>query len=208
MYKSKSALLFFSGLLVSFLGCDTGKNDLLLSPNVLNSERIEMKFGSFGIDVLLSDSLIRVSNLYSIEGEEKISRTFAVVMYSANLPEELLYEHSKILSGGSIGEVFKEGGWNITKSSIYFGEIEEKEVLEPVYGLMGIAEHEELAVYMYDFLVTKDLVTFKYVTIAELYNPEYLTIQDLEDIYTIKAEEYANYGHTLDQVFEGMRRLN
>ena len=36
-------------------------------PQLLNSERIEQRFGSFGIDVLASEPGMRVSNLYSFD---------------------------------------------------------------------------------------------------------------------------------------------
>ena len=39
---------------------------------LLNSERIEQQFGSYGIDVLESDAEMRVSNLYSLSGQQKI----------------------------------------------------------------------------------------------------------------------------------------
>src|SRR5262245_42966767 len=35
------------------------------APELLNSERIEQKFGSYGIAVLRSDERLRVANLYS-----------------------------------------------------------------------------------------------------------------------------------------------
>src|SRR5690606_34722880 len=50
---------------------------------LLNSERIERRFGSYGIDVLQSDGRYRVSNLYSVHDGAKICRTFAVVAYPA-----------------------------------------------------------------------------------------------------------------------------
>ena len=35
--------------------------------SILNSERIQMKFGSYGLDILYSDHDIRVSYLYSLD---------------------------------------------------------------------------------------------------------------------------------------------
>src|SRR5262245_52025727 len=48
---------------------------------LLNSERIAAKFGSYGIEVLEQTDGTRVSNLYSGTGAEKICRTFAAVRY-------------------------------------------------------------------------------------------------------------------------------
>jgi hypothetical protein len=46
-----------------------------ITAQILNSERIEQTFGSYGIDVIASDALLRVSNLYSRHDGEKITRT-------------------------------------------------------------------------------------------------------------------------------------
>ena len=56
---------------------------------LLNSERIERKFGSYGIDVLRNDDAVRMSNLYSLRDGEKICRTFAVVLSRMSLIQPL-----------------------------------------------------------------------------------------------------------------------
>ena len=45
----------------------------------LNSERIRQNFGSYGVDVLSNENKRRISSLYSIDGDEKTTRTYAVV---------------------------------------------------------------------------------------------------------------------------------
>lgn len=47
----------------------------------LNSERIEQRFGSYGIEVLSSDDALRVANLYSTEVDHGVCRTFAVTRF-------------------------------------------------------------------------------------------------------------------------------
>ena len=42
---------------------------------ILNSERIEQTFGSYGIDVVFSDSSLRISNLYSMESGAPVTRS-------------------------------------------------------------------------------------------------------------------------------------
>ena len=51
----------------------------MLSRALLNSERIEQRFGSYGITVLEQSDLTRVSNLYTLEEERETCRTFAIV---------------------------------------------------------------------------------------------------------------------------------
>ena len=72
-----------------------------------NSERIRLKFGSYGIEVLESGQGIRVSNLYSIKDGVRTNRTFAVVAYPDVIEPEFSEEHDAIINGQSIGNVFR-----------------------------------------------------------------------------------------------------
>ena len=42
---------------------------------LLNSERVEQRFGNYGIDVLASEAGLRRSSLYSVEKDGRICRT-------------------------------------------------------------------------------------------------------------------------------------
>src|ERR1044072_7114553 len=78
---------------------------------LLNSERIEAKFGSYGIEVLEQNALRRVSNLYSGSGGEKPCRSSAVVPSPPQIDEAVATEHAAVLAGGSLGAVFVAAGW-------------------------------------------------------------------------------------------------
>ncbi len=151
-----------------------------LSRPLLNSERIAQEFGSYGIDVLSSDDSVRVSNLYSVHGEIKISRTFAVVRYPVEIDAELSFEHQAILAGQSIGAVFTQRGWAVEKIHRYFGVIPSS---ERVAGLMGGLAPQPLAVHIYDLFVSQAGRALLYATIAEVHHPDYLTLDQLRGIY-------------------------
>lgn len=155
--------------------------------NVLNSERIRQKYGSYGIDVLEDDGHIRVSSLYSLDGEQKITRTLAVVIYPATISPLILKEHTEISGGGSIGEVFKSNGWNITKENIYIGEIETSTDFDGLYSSMGENEPVSLAIHVYELFVSKNRDRFRYATIAEVHHPDYLDMDELKGIYLVPA---------------------
>ena len=157
------------------LGPDAGPKRELL-----NSERIELQFGSYGIDVLESDSQIRVSNLYSHSDGSKVTRTFAVVGYPTNVDPQFAAEHQAILNGQSIGATFVSADWTVLKTHRYFGELAASpRVLE----LMGDIEAARLAVHVYVLEVVKESSRFEYATIVELHHPGYLRLSDLHDIY-------------------------
>lgn len=154
----------------------------ILSPKLLNSERIKMKFGSYDIKVLNKNSKLRVSNLYSSHDGKKITRTFAVVYYPEIIDSIFLKEHMKILNGQSIGKVFKQNQWTIEKKNFFYGEISPSSDYSEVYRLMGNIAPTKLAIYTYGFNIKKDGKSYQYATISEVYHPDYLTINDLKKI--------------------------
>ncbi|WP_353777687.1 hypothetical protein [Winogradskyella sp. 3972H.M.0a.05] len=193
MKNQRNALVLFLciGLIFSFSSCkkevhqleqSSITHDSILSPKLLNSERIALKFGTYAVKVLKQDSTTRVSNLYSFHDKNKITRTFAVVAYATTIDSMFLKEHQKILEGQSIGRVFKKAQWGIKKKNLYFGEIAPSKDYEQVYKLMGDITPTTLAVYTYDFLIEKDNKSYNYATITEIYHPEYLKLSDLKKI--------------------------
>lgn len=147
---------------------------------ILNSERIERRFGSYGIEVLSSDARFRVSNLYSLHDGARICRTFAVVAYPPRIDPRFRREHEEIVAGGSIGAVFARNGWTVTKRHLHFGDLP---ATPKVAGLMRTDEGVPLAVHVYVLAVDKDGEAFDYATIAEVHHPEYLSSADLPRIY-------------------------
>ena len=150
---------------------------------LLNSERIKKKFGSYGIEVLESGAKIRVSNLYSIEDDRKTTRTIAVVRYPDIVDPLFSKEHNEILGGQSIGAVFKRNGWEINKRNQYFGQIDASKELASMYELFGGIMPTPLAVHIYSLFIEKNGSKFHYATIAEIHHPQYLSLQELREIY-------------------------
>ena len=162
---------------------------------LLNSERIAMEFGSYGIDVLESDARVRVSNLYSVHQGTKICRTFAVVQFPGLIKNAYSVEHEAIFSGQSIGAVFAQHGWTIEKINRYFGVLHST---DRVAGLMGEIAPQPLAVHLYDFKVSKPGTSLIYASIAEVHHPDYLSVADLQRIYGAVVNG-ASYGVAREQ---------
>jgi hypothetical protein len=153
------------------------------SRELLNSERIEQKFGSYGIAVLAADERLRVSNLFSGDGTEArptICRTFAVVRYPDATASELAVEHAEIVKGGSIGAVFAAHGWRVLKTHLYFGETAAS---DRVAAVMQIATGTPVALHAYLLTVAKDGVEHDYAALVEIHHPDYLSLADLRDVY-------------------------
>lgn len=149
-----------------------------LQKNLLNSQRIELRFGSYGVDILKQDAQngTRLSNLYSLKGQEKISRTIAFSRF-AHMDESLKKAHEKILSGGSIGSTLKEHGFQVKKKIFYL-----KSLALPLQTMMHTNENS-FATVIYDLNVEKDGKVLTYCTILESYHPEFLTLALAQGLY-------------------------
>ena len=150
---------------------------------LLNSERIEQQFGSYGIDVLASEAGLRRSSLYSLQGNERICRTYAIVSFKEDLDSSYGPEHAKVLAGNSLGEVFKANGWSMHKQTLHFGSFETDQSGSEINQLMHLAADQTLALHIYQLLLARDEQIFEYATIVEAHHPDYLSQSDLLDIY-------------------------
>jgi hypothetical protein len=148
-----------------------------------NSDRIRLKFGNFGIEVLEHGSGIRVSNLYSVEAGKRTNRTLAIVACPAVMEPAFSDEHAAIMGGESIGIVFRNSGWEIEKRHHYFGDLDSPNVDSGDACLFGDTEWAHAAIHVYSLIVRKQDTGFLYASIAELHHPEYLTLDDLGAIY-------------------------
>ena len=178
------------------------KADEFYSPQLLNNERIKMKFGSYGIEVLKTSPSLRISNLYSLSEGQKITRTFAVVQYPQTINPAYSREHQIIANGGSIGQVFKEANWNITKRNLFFGSLAATPDYKKVYDLMGLKTPYELSVRIYQFQISKNELSYAYATIIETHHPFYLSFNDLTKINSI-----ANHYTSADKVKDHLELL-
>jgi hypothetical protein len=147
---------------------------------LLNSERIAAKFGSYGIEVLEQSSDLRVSNLYSGDSGAKTCRTFAIVRYPPRIDAALRAEHAAILAGGSIGAVFAAQGWQVRKTHLRYGERDASPTLAT---LMGVTVGTPLAEHVYVLDVARDGRVIEYAALVEIHHPAYLRVADLAGVY-------------------------
>ena len=150
---------------------------------ILNSDRIEKRFGSYGIEVLASEAGLRRSSLFSYEGKTKICRTYAIVQFVENSDDRYEDAHSKILAGGSIGATFKESGWNIRKNTLYIGTLQLPSNDTRVSVLMNLTGDIDLAIHVYQLVLVRAGMAQEYATILEAHHPEYLSVAELKDLF-------------------------
>ena len=146
----------------------------------LNSERIAAKFGSYGVAVLAQDEAVRVSSLFTGSGEERICRTFAIVRYTERMDAGVEAEHAAIVAGGSLGAVFAAAGWEVRKTHLRYGL---QPATQRLAELMYVPEGTPLATHVYALDVAKDGRTLEYASLVEIHHPDYLTGEELAEIY-------------------------
>ncbi len=150
---------------------------------LLNSERIEQQFGSYGIDILASEAGLRRSSLYSVENDQRTCRTYAVVRFSDESNTHYSLEHAKVLNGNSLGEVFKSNGWEIRKQTLHIGSFEIEGPESVVLDLMNIDAPQVIGLHVYQLLLAREDKVFEYATILEAHHPDYLTEAEILEIY-------------------------
>jgi len=152
-------------------------------PVLLNSERIQRRFGSYGIDVLASERGLRRSSLYSMNDGKVTCRTYAVVRFADQLDDRYGDEHKEVLAGNSIGATFRSHGWDLHKQTMHIGTLALPGQDSGIGSLMRLDGAHELALHVYQLLLVKDDQVFDYAMIIEAHHPDYLTSSELHSLY-------------------------
>ena len=151
-------------------------------PQLLNSERIRDRFGSYGIEILTDSNGLRRANLYSESTAGRTCRTFALVR-TIDAAAEIGAEHGAIATGRSIGATFREGGWTVAKRTLITASIDLATIDPDVTRLMQLDGTESIALHAYELIVERRDRSIHYATILELHHPEYLQENELATLF-------------------------
>jgi len=149
---------------------------------LLNSERIRSCFGSYGVEVIHQDDQLRVSSLYSLDGEERITRTLAISEFASSLPASLNEAYQAIRAGASMGATLEDAGWRVEKRQRYSGEVAASAALGCLSNPPELEAQSMLALQVYDLYVVREQEVVRFALLAELHDPRYLTLPDLQQI--------------------------
>ena len=157
----------------------------VVEPELLNSERIESRYGNFGIEVVSQIDGVRRSQLYSTADGDRTCRTYAIARFTSEPPPDIAVEHRQIASGASIGATFKASGWRVFKETrLIDGVILDRDP-HGIYSCMQVEGAPSLAVHVYRLLLNKDGQVVDYATIIELHHPDYLREDDVRRLFEI-----------------------
>ena len=150
---------------------------------VLNSERIEQRFGSYGIAVLSHENGLRRSSLESYRDGKSVCRTYAVVEFAERGSDPLGQAHNRILAGDSIGATLKELGFEVRKETLLIAAVSLPDAPTEMRRLMRLEGSQDIALHAYRLTAVSEDQELAYATILEAHHPEYLGISDLNDVY-------------------------
>lgn len=157
----------------------------VVEPELLNSERIESRYGNFGIEVVSQADGVRRSRLYSSVDGRRTCRTYAVARFTSEPPAELAAEHGRIASGASIGATFKASGWRVFKETRLIDSVVLDRDPHGIYPCMQLDGAPTLAMHVYRLLLNKGAQVVDYATIIELHHPDYLQEDDVRRLFEI-----------------------
>ncbi|HHF7372938.1 hypothetical protein [Legionella bozemanae] len=169
---------------------------------LLNSQRIKLIFDNYGVELILQENNVRISNLNS----NGVMRTFAVVHFSLPASPWLKDTHNKIYSGSTIGQTIKDDGFDLTKEDVYFGITELPEIAK---NKMKTTE-ESAAIHIYQLTVKKPNTSesIVYCTITEVHSPLYLTLGDLRQLSPEGTQKYSTLTESAQKHLNELRTLD
>ncbi len=153
-------------------------------PELLNSERIEARFGSYGVEILAQDDRERRSSLFSREPVGRVTRTFALVQFADSSAPELREQHGNVIDGASLGAAFRSAGFSVRKISRHIGCIK-LPPSHPIARLMQLGQSQTLAMHVYRLDLERDGRSWEYATITEVHHPDYLDVEKLRSLYRV-----------------------
>lgn len=174
---------------------------------LLNSERIRSCFGSYGVEVIHQDSRLRVSSLYSLEGEERITRTLAISEFTSDLPASLNEAYKAIRAGASMGATLEDAGWRVEKRQRYSGEVAASAALGCLSNPPEPEAQSLLAVQVYDLYVVREEEVVRFALLAELHDPRYLTLPDLQQIHGPVAPQLQQADAGSEQLLQALAEV-
>lgn len=152
----------------------------------LNSERIEARFGSYGIEVLESEP-VRVSMLYSTHEGRKICRTLALVMFGNTVSPAVEPELRRVRAGASLGATFREAGWAVEKRHLHLGSLPAGPRFAALAQLGEAPDARLLAVAVYELTVARGQTRTAVAMVVEIHHPDYLTLSQLEALAGVES---------------------
>jgi len=177
---------------------------------LLNSERIERRYGSYGVELVEQDAERRLSCLYSIADGVRTCRTVAIVEFVPTPAAPLRPALDRIRAGASLGATLEDAGFSVRKTNRYTGEYRlgnEPGALWQSWFRIGLPAKAALHIYELDAEYGGQQLPV--ATVAEVHHPNYLRLPDLRRFYgrppdgPFGAQELSRWHRLLERLSRG-----
>ncbi|MEM7084420.1 MAG: hypothetical protein AAF465_16970 [Pseudomonadota bacterium] len=151
----------------------------------MNSTLIQQKFGSYGVEVLAQHPSQRITSLYSLDNQQRVTRSLAVARFHLNYPESVMRVHQTIIDGASIGQSFVDAGFGVVKHTATLMELPIHGELFALYDMMNLTTPSPLAYHAYELKVKSEDTWVSYADVIEVHSPSHLGIADFNAESTV-----------------------
>ena len=139
----------------------------------LNSDNIRERFGHYGVELLHQDATTRLASLFSLTGEQRITRTLALTRFELPTHGAVAGQDRKIRGGASIGATLLDAGWHVEKD----GTVDCQTLAGDRFSRLGggaIDAASPVLVRVYTLKINSADLTLDYAVIAAAYHPEHI----------------------------------
>jgi hypothetical protein len=142
---------------------------------LLNSDRITARFGSYGVELLEQSQRHRIANLHSGTIPEHICRTLAVTVFHLPVHDALQEVDEAIRAGASLGATLRSAGWRVIRSDAAQATVSAGSAFERL-SQWSCPAGTPLALQVYTLLAASNAQRLPYAAIAEAYHPDHVAI--------------------------------
>ena len=139
----------------------------------MNSDKIRERFGHYGVELLEQDTRTRLASLYSLSGEQRITRTLALTRFELPTHPGVEAQDAQIRSGESIGATLRKAGWSIVKNETIDCQV----TAGQRFALLGgatLSPEDNVLLRVYTLNITRQDLSIDYAIIAEAYHGEHI----------------------------------
>ena len=139
----------------------------------MNSDKIRERFGHYGVELLEQDTRTRLASLYSLSGEQRITRTLALTRFELPTHQAVSEQDAQIRAGDSIGATLRHAGWNVVKNHTTDCQVAAGKRFAALGGTT-LNPEDQVLVRVYTLSVLKQELAIDYAIIAEAYHCEHI----------------------------------
>lgn len=139
----------------------------------MNSDKIRERFGHYGVELLEQSPGTRLASLYSLSGEQRITRTLALTRFELPAHPAVDEQDAQIRSGESIGATLRQAGWTVVKNKTTDCQV----IAGQRFALLGgatLSPEDRVLLRVYSLSVVKGDLAIDYASIAEAYHCEHI----------------------------------